>query len=93
MTNIVERLDARFEVMRISQNDEMSDVALIRDASAEIRRLWAVLAACRDALAECRDEIGTYILREYPSDHPVQKRRRDRDMAANPARAALEPRE
>lgn len=48
------------------------------------------LARLRDALTECRDEIDEYIRREYPFDHPVYERYRQRDFALNPARIALE---
>jgi hypothetical protein len=52
-------------------------------ARAEVERL-------REALAECRDEIDGYIHAEYPGEHPAQVRRRNRDLASNPARAAIE---
>jgi hypothetical protein len=42
-----------------------------------------------EALEEARDEIDRYIRAEYPFDHPVHERYRQRDFAANPARAAL----
>ncbi|MCJ8336107.1 MAG: hypothetical protein MJH10_18035 [Epibacterium sp.] len=48
------------------------------------------LALLRDALIECRDEIDDYVRREYPFDHPVYERYRQRDFALNPARIALE---
>lgn len=76
----VDHPDAR----RIARVPEMEQ-ALI-DQAAEIERL-------RAALVQCRDEIDAYILQEYPSEHPVHQRCRGRDMAANPARAALEPSE
>jgi hypothetical protein len=41
------------------------------------------------ALVECRDEIDSYIRNEYPHDHPVQERYRQRDFESNPARIAL----
>ena len=44
----------------------------------------------RDALRECEAEIDAYIQQEYPGDHPVQGRYRQRDFASNPARAALQ---
>jgi hypothetical protein len=52
-------------------------------AEAEVARL-------RDALFECQEEIDAYIQHEYPHDHPVQERYRQRDYAANPARIALQ---
>ena len=44
----------------------------------------------REALELSRDEIDHYIRQEYPTDHPVHQRCRERDFAANPARIALE---
>lgn len=41
------------------------------------------------ALEECRDELDAYSRQEYPGDHPVHKRYRQRDFDANPARIAL----
>ena len=42
-----------------------------------------------DALRECEAEIDQYIRQEYPDDHPVHERYRQRDFGANPARIAL----
>ena len=41
------------------------------------------------ALEECRDELDAYSRQEYPGDHPVHERYRQRDFDANPARSAL----
>ena len=41
------------------------------------------------ALEECRDELDAYSRQEYPGDHPVHERYRQRDFDANPARIAL----
>ena len=57
--------------------------AVITEQASEIMRL-------RAALVECRDEIDDYVRHEYPHDHPVQERCRQRDFSANPARIALE---
>ena len=46
-------------------------------------------ARLRAALVECEAEIDAYIRQEYPLDHPVHERYRERDFAANPARIAL----
>lgn len=43
----------------------------------------------REALKECEAEIDRYIWQEYPLDHQVHERYRQRDFVANPARAAL----
>lgn len=42
-----------------------------------------------EALKQCEAEIDAYIWQEYPADHPVHERYRQRDLAANPARIAL----
>lgn len=49
----------------------------------------AQIAAMREALEECRDELDAYSRQEYPLDHPVHERYRKRDFDANPARIAL----
>lgn len=42
-----------------------------------------------EALGECQTELDDYSRQEYPSDHPVHERYRQRDYDANPARIAL----
>ncbi len=42
-----------------------------------------------DALRQCCDELDEYSRQEYPLDHPVHERYRQRDYDANPARTAL----
>lgn len=49
----------------------------------------AILDLAVDALEECQDELDAYSRQEYPSDHPVHERYRQRDYEANPARIAL----
>ena len=49
----------------------------------------ARIAELEAALVECRDEIDRYVRQEYPHDHPVQERYRQRDFSTNPARIAL----
>jgi hypothetical protein len=41
------------------------------------------------ALKDCEEEIDQYVRQEYPHDHPVQERYRQRGFASNPARIAL----
>ena len=60
-----------------------------KDADARIAELEAKLAKAVDGLRECESEIDQYIRNEYPHDHPVQERYRQRDFAANPARTTL----
>src|SRR5690606_2513868 len=43
----------------------------------------------REVLMECEAEIDRYIWQEYPLDHPVHVRSRQRAFIANPARVAL----
>lgn len=76
----------------------MSD--LIQKAEAHAARLenWKgkdgesakIIRGLLKALIQCRDEIDEYVKNEYPMDHPVHERYRQRDLAANPARMTLE---
>ena len=61
----------------------------IEAQAAEIERLRDALARAMDGLKECEAEIDAYIQIQYPHDHPVQERCRQRDYAANPARVTL----
>ena len=56
---------------------------------AQLAEAQAQVQTALDALVECCEEIDAYIQHEYPLDHPVQERCRQRDYAANPARIAL----
>jgi hypothetical protein len=56
---------------------------------ARIEALEAELEEARSVILECLDEIDNYVRNEYPHDHPVQERYRQRDFAANPARIYL----
>jgi len=64
-----------------------------RDANAiltdRIEELEAKLAKAMVGLVQSRDELDQYSQHEYPSDHPVHERYRQRDYDANPARATL----
>lgn len=69
------------------------------EAAERIEQLVAIneeLEAERDAalvaLFECVEEIDAYIQQEYPQDHPVHERYRQRDYEANPARIFLRDR-
>ena len=62
------------------------------ELEAENARLRDELADALTAIEECRDEIDQSIRNEYPYDHPVQERYRQRDFSANPARVFLERR-
>lgn len=64
--------------------------SLLIEAADMLEQLAADNARLRAALFECQEEIDDYIQFEYPHDHPVQERYRQRDYAANPARIALQ---
>ncbi len=64
------------------------DASLIA-AAPDLARLALLVPELREALKACEQEIDGYILQEYPLDHPVHERCRDRDLSANPARAVL----
>lgn len=63
--------------------------ALLETAATHIDAQDAKIKALVEALIECRDDIDNYVRQEYPHDHPVQERCRQRDFASNPARIAL----
>ena len=47
------------------------------------------LADAMDGLEKCQAELDEYIRQEYPLDHSVHERYRQRDYDANPARITL----
>ena len=51
--------------------------------------LEAKLAKAIRGLHECEQEIDDYVRQEYPHDHPVQERYRQRGFSSNTARATL----
>jgi hypothetical protein len=59
------------------------------EAAARIKELKAKLTAAMVGLVQSRDELDQYSQHEYPSDHPVHERYRQRDYDANPARIAI----
>jgi len=61
----------------------------LEQAEARIEELEAKLAKAIKGLEESQGEIDDYIRSEYPHDHPVQERYRQRDFSGNPARLAL----
>ena len=58
-------------------------------AADRIEELEAKLAKAVAALLECQEELDQYSKQEYPLDHSVHERYRERDFDANPARIAL----
>lgn len=81
MTDTPEQI-ADHIAQRVAAVGEDKGVRIIKQQANEIERL-------REALVECRDELDNYSQNEYPSDHPVHMRYRQRDYDANPARIAL----
>ena len=81
-----DRLYAEIERLEKACDDwaEVSQSNYQRAKAAE-----AKLAKAVDGLKECEAEIDAYIQYEYPHDHPIQERCRQRDYAANPARTTL----
>ena len=55
----------------------------------EIERLSDKLAKAVAGLEKCQEELDEYSRQEYPLDHPVHERYRQRDYDANTARATL----
>lgn len=58
-------------------------------AADRIEQLAAELARAVEGLRKCQEELDEYSRQEYPLDHPVHERYRQRDYDANPARIAL----
>lgn len=69
--------------------ERVEQVQWVKDLADDVISLESKLAKAMDGLRECEGEIDQYIRQEYPHDHPVQERYRQRDFAANPARATL----
>ena len=91
MSDLVKRLRKRWDW----SNDEATTNDMIderAEAADHIAALEAALAKADAALKECMDEIDDYIRQEYPIDHPVHERYRQRDFSANPARVYFEAR-
>jgi hypothetical protein len=59
------------------------------EAADRIEELETKLMAAMVGLVQSRDELDQYSQNEYPSDHPVHERYRQRDYDANPARIAI----
>lgn len=59
--------------------------ALTASAEAAEAKLEIAMAA----LDQCCDELDAYSRQEYPGDHPVHERYRQRDYDGNTARVAL----
>ena len=69
--------------------DGTNDYGTAPEAADRIEQLDAKLTLAIAALKQSRDELDMYSWTEYPGDHPVQARYRQRDYDANPARIAL----
>ena len=93
MAGVVEGWKARAADAEAERDALIHDVTeyqkIVAELTAEGDALKAELAEAVGVIVECREEIDDYIRHEYPHDHPVQERYRERDFAANPARAFL----
>ena len=63
------------------------DVEYVR--ADRIDALTAKLADAMDGLEKCQAELDEYSRQEYPLNHSVHERYRQRDYNANPARITL----
>jgi len=79
----------RADIHQALEAERGEQVQWVKDLADELINAEAERDRLRAALVECRDEIDGYIRQEYPGDHPINVRRRERDVAANPARIAL----
>jgi len=59
------------------------------NAADHIKVLTAKLADAMEGLEKCQEELDEYSRQEYPLEHPVHERYRQRDHDANPARVTL----
>ena len=86
-------LKARAEAAEAERDEALNQLDSSRHSvdvlESRVAKLKAELAEAVGVIVECREEIDDYIRHEYPHDHPVQERYRERDFAANPARAFL----
>ena len=70
--------------------DRLGDAAdRIEQLVATNEQLTAKLADAMDGLEKCQAELDEYSRQEYPLDHSVHERYRQRDYNANPARITL----
>ena len=65
------------------------EAATIARYDAKLDAADAKLTIAMVGLVQSRDELDQYSQHEYPSDHPVHERCRQRDYDANPARIAI----
>jgi phosphoenolpyruvate carboxylase len=62
---------------------------VVNYAAERIETLTAKLAVAMEGLKKCQEELDEYSRQEYPLDHTVHERYRQRDYDANPARITL----
>jgi hypothetical protein len=70
-------------------NTKAAPTDLEVEAADRIEELEAKLTIAMVGLVQSQYELDQYSLHEYPSDHPVHERYRQRDYDANPARIAI----
>lgn len=83
-------------ILRASREALETQVAQLQRELAKAHSLGpsakaeAALIRAKVGLVLARDELDQYSRQEYPLDHPVHERYRQRDYEANPARLALD---
>ena len=73
--------------LRVFADDGYPHLSL--EAADRIEALTAKLADAIEGLEKCQEELDAYSRQEYPLDHTVHERYRQRDYDANPARITL----
>ena len=81
-------LEAEAQVVELEAQVE-GCLAVIATERDEVLALRRKLARAMKGLGDSQEEIDQYIRQEYPSDHSLHERYRQRDFSANPARLAL----
>ena len=84
--DLVRRWDDYVESMGSVMGDVEHMAQQMRD---HIEALMAERDEALEGLEKCQAELDEYSHQEYPLDHPVHERYRQRDYDANPARITL----
>ena len=86
----IQRKDGSCAALRYGEpwRDDIFD-GLMLGMAHRIEELEDQLTVAMVGLVQSRDELDQYSQHEYPSDHPVHERYRQRDYDANPARIAI----
>lgn len=90
---IISELEAKLAVAAKERDEwqSLAESAIKDDAVKNIHyaEIQAKLTIAMVGLVQSRDELDLYSQYEYPPDHPVHERCRQRDYDANPARIAI----